>query len=200
MPAAKRRGTRPSMRARKALKLPLSIRGRGNPTIITPDIVDEFERLLPTVAYIETVADLLGISRITWRTWVKWGRQEVMRLEKDSSAIPVPHLSLYVDFYYAFKRGMAAYQARNLHNISERAPDQWQASAWLLERRFPEKYGDQRHEIAEIKKQVAELEKGLVKTTLATTPPTSAVPAVETPIEDGAIPQVKSGERPDGTV
>jgi hypothetical protein len=44
-----------------------------------------------------------------------------------------------------------------LKQITAAGEKQWQAHAWVLERRFPDQFGAERREIKELKKQIAEL-------------------------------------------
>src|SRR5262249_57922855 len=60
----------------------------GRPSLLTPEVLEEVRRLLPTVLYLETVADYLGLSRQTWRGWLRRGRKEHARLAKNPRARP----------------------------------------------------------------------------------------------------------------
>ena len=46
-----------------------------------------------------------------------------------------------VDFEYKLKQYILSYELDQLDNISLHGKADWRASAWLLERKFPEKYG-----------------------------------------------------------
>jgi hypothetical protein len=91
--------------------------------------------------YIETLADSLEIDRQTFYNWYNRGEAEAKRLDKAGEDTPHERAELYLDFFNAVKKGaddgeMAA--AARIHAASQTA---WQAAAWLLERRFPEKWG-----------------------------------------------------------
>ena len=45
----------------------------GRPTDLTPEVIEDFRRVLPTVMSLETVGDYLGVERTTWRKWLKRG-------------------------------------------------------------------------------------------------------------------------------
>jgi transposase len=83
-----------------------------------------------------------GISPRTLRYWLSWGRKG-----------EEPYAALLA----AVRKAESDAVAKHLSNIEAHAVDTWQASAWTLERRWPEKFGSQRGEIRELRKQVQEL-------------------------------------------
>ncbi len=138
---------------------PKTAHGLGRPPILTDEIIEEFAQVLPVVAYLETVGDLLGICTRTWKTWNTNGKAELLRLSQDPTAVLDPTKELYLKFHLMFKRSLAQSSLRNIRNIVSKSDQQWQAAAWLEERRHPELWGDQRREIAEIKRDIAEMKK-----------------------------------------
>jgi hypothetical protein len=130
--------------------------GIGRPTKLTNDIIDEVARLLPKTYYIETVCVALGITGSTLRNWLNWGREEASRL-KHPEQVPDKNKRLYLEFFVAYKRALARGEIEAVAQIREAGNTQWQALAWLLERRFPERWGSQRREISELQKQLAAL-------------------------------------------
>lgn len=129
----------------------------GRPTLLTPEVIREFQRLLPTVLYVETVADYLALDRTTIRKWIRRGAKEAKRVQRPRSN-PKPSEALYLEFFLAYKKGLAEGQIYDLSIIKKASEKQWPAAAWRLERRFPHLYGSDRREIQEIKKQLAQLE------------------------------------------
>jgi hypothetical protein len=125
----------------------------GRPTLLTPAIIEDFRRLLPTVLYLETVGDYLGVSRQTWRVWVKRGRKESDRLAKNPRAKPREKEALYLEFFATYKKAVAEGELYDLGIIKKASADQvsaagevvrqgqWQAAAWRAERRFGRKWG-----------------------------------------------------------
>lgn len=133
----------------------------GRPTKLTPEIVQEVRRLVPTVCYMESVGDYLGVSRQTWRGWLRRGRKEADRLAEAPDAAPRKTEALYLEFFTTFKRAVAEGEITAAAQIALAAGGGvWQAAAWRLERLFPERWGSSRQDIAEIKKLLAELAKG----------------------------------------
>jgi hypothetical protein len=141
---------------------------------LTPQVLEDVRRILPTCLYLETVADFLGLHRTTWRKWLARGAQEAKRLAQSRRAKPRAQEALYLEFFYTYKKALAegvifdlsiikkASQDQEIKNSAGETvgmrPGQWQAAAWRAERRFPTYWGSNRKELAEIKKQIAQLE------------------------------------------
>lgn len=79
------------------------------------------------------VCEMVGLSTKTFYEWLSRG--EGRSATRASNA-------LFVDFAEAVKKARAESQAHHLMNI-RRAADAgtWQASAWYLERRYPDEWG-----------------------------------------------------------
>lgn len=67
-----------------------------------------------------------GIGYSTFKQWMARGRQEKRGMYKDLAA--------------AVKKADAMGEAWHLDNIKKHASKTWQASAWFLERKFPERW------------------------------------------------------------
>jgi transposase len=93
---------------------------------LTPELQEKLINLLRRGNYIETAAACSGIHKDTFYHWMKRGA----RGDK-----------AYVAFAEAVHRAMAESEAMDLAIIQRASTTQWQAAAWRLERRFPEKYG-----------------------------------------------------------
>jgi hypothetical protein len=124
----------------------------GRPTLLTPEVLEDVRRLLPTALYLETVADYLGCDRTTWRKWLRRGSKEAARLER-KRARPKESEAVYLEFFHTVKKALAGGEMHDLGVIRKASQDQandqgevtrqgqWQAAAWRLERRFPAKWG-----------------------------------------------------------
>lgn len=89
------------------------------------------------------------IDYSNFRRWMIRGKAE-----QDDEASP------YRAFRAAVKRAEAEAVARNAELIQHVASDgTWQAAAWWLERRYPHLFGANRHELAELKRRIEELER-----------------------------------------
>jgi hypothetical protein len=128
---------------------------------LTPEMIDGVRRLVPVVFYLKTVADYLGVPARTLRHWRQRGRREADRLAAQLDTEPEQSERLFFDFHQAFTRGLAEGELHELEAIRQASPKHWQAAAWRLERRFPEKWGSHRRELALLRKKVRELQKAL---------------------------------------
>jgi len=88
----------------------------------TPERRERILELLRAGNYMETAAACAGISKDTLYKW----------------------LSADADFADAVKEAQAAAEALHISNIAKAAFDgTWQASAWYLERKYPDRFGRQ---------------------------------------------------------
>ena len=116
----------------------------GRPSLLTPEIIEDVRRLLPTVMYLESVGDYLGIGRVTWRMWLKRGAREAKRLQ-NPRAKPKESEKLYLEFLNTYKKALAEGELYDLGVIKKASAEQWQAAAWRAERRFPKRWGKRDH-------------------------------------------------------
>lgn len=98
----------------------------ARPTKLVPATRDRFLLALRNGNYIETAAAYAGVSRVTIYEWLKRGARE-----------PGTRFSKFVE---EVDRAMADSEVRDLAVIAKASIDQWQAAAWRLERRHPEKW------------------------------------------------------------
>ncbi len=113
----------------------------GRPTELTPAVLEDVRRLLPTTLYLETVADYIGITRMSIHNWLRRGSLECKRLTRNRRAKPKESEAIYLEFFYAYKKALAEGEIYDAGIIKKAASEQWQAAAWRLERRFPKRWG-----------------------------------------------------------
>lgn len=105
-------------------------RGRpkmGRPSKITPELQAELIKWLNAGNYIETAAHLAGVSKQTVYAWLKKGQKQSR--------------GQFRDFLDAVKKAEAGAEARLLLLVEKAAAKNWQAAAWRLERKHPERWG-----------------------------------------------------------
>lgn len=76
----------------------------------------------------EAAAIASGVARSTFFDWLTLGRQE------DSPKI-------YRDFVRELDEALALFEVDAMGRIAKAGSQEWQADAWRLERRYPERYG-----------------------------------------------------------
>ena len=105
-------------------------RRRGRPTKLTDEIADQLVTLLGSGNYDETAALAAGISARTLRGWLQRGRESAHPDDE-------PYRRLRTRTDEARAKGEAAHVAR----VSRAAAEgDWKASAWFLERAYPERW------------------------------------------------------------
>jgi transposase len=102
--------------------------GKGRPIKLTPEIQDRIVQAVKAGNYIETASAYAGIAKSTLYEWLKKGTEE----EKGP----------FYEFSNAIKKALAEAEMRDVAIIDEVAKNgNWTASAWRLERKFPERWG-----------------------------------------------------------
>lgn len=130
----------------------------GRPGELTQAVIAEVERLLPECMYLETVASLIGVTNRAMQKWLKRGAKEQRRLEKPD-AEPIEKEAIYLEFVRVHKKAIADSERKAIKRISRASAKQWQAAAWILERRFAERWGADKGVIAMMMKELAEVKK-----------------------------------------
>lgn len=96
-------------------------------TKLSRKLIQEAENLIKLGNYNVTVCQYLGIGETTWYRWLQEGREAERGLKRE--------------FWEAIKRAESHAEIRNVQVIQQAGQDNWQASAWYLERKFPDKWG-----------------------------------------------------------
>lgn len=96
------------------------------PTKLTPKLQEQVVGYLRAGAYVETAAAAAGIARDTLYVWLRRGARG-----------DAP----YADFAQAVEHAQALAELRDVAIIGKAAETQWQAAAWRLERKLPQRWG-----------------------------------------------------------
>jgi len=105
----------------------------ARPTKLTPELQTQIVAYITAGAYIETAAAAAGVVKNTLYDWLKRGKTG----EEPFAA-----------FSDAVERAMGQADMRDLAVIDKAAQaNQWQAAAWKLERKHPDKWGRTRVEV-----------------------------------------------------
>jgi len=123
------------------------VRERGRPLKLTPELHARFLANLAGALYVETACAATGIHKDTYYEWCRMARAAVERLKKDSTSKPTAKEKKLVALMTEVERVMEQKQSRLISVIEAAAARGfWQSAAWLLERRWPERYGTRRTE------------------------------------------------------
>jgi transposase len=100
----------------------------GRPTALTPQTQERILSLLRLGNYIDVACKAAGIHKDTFYEWMKRGRS--------GKAADERHAAFAVEVDSA----LAQAEARDVQTILMASQATWQAAAWRLERRFPERW------------------------------------------------------------
>lgn len=113
----------------------------GRPCKLTPELQGEICQYIAGGNTFERACILVGIHRVTFMRWRNKGQ--------------IAKSGKFCDFCNAVKRAEEQFKAHNIDLIQQAANKQWQAAAWLLERKYPEEFG--RREKIEVSNKLDEL-------------------------------------------
>jgi hypothetical protein len=83
-----------------------------------------------------------GISYSAYRNWIIRGEEEIARVEANPKATVRKDEEIYVKLVNDIKEAEARGMRNNLAMITKASKEgAWQASAWILERRYPHEFG-----------------------------------------------------------
>lgn len=102
-------------------------RGGGRPTKLTPELQELLCRIISEGNYLETACAIAGIRRQTVRNWMRTGARQKRGAKRE--------------FLDAIKKAFATAEAKNVRIIATAASEQWTAAAWMLERKYPKRWG-----------------------------------------------------------
>jgi hypothetical protein len=123
---------------------------------LTEEVIAEVERLALRALYIETIAECIGFHRVTLHRWIKIGGIEQRRRERGLE--PNPKYDLHCKLCYTIKRSLAKTESDLLWHIQNAGAVQWQALAWILERRNPQRWGQNRDQLKALAASVKDME------------------------------------------
>lgn len=108
-------------------KVPKFKKGRGRPTKLSDEVEKDIIQAIEMGNYMETAAAYAGISKEVFYKWLRKGREQTKgRLH---------------DFVHSIEKALAASEVHDVLNVSAAASVSWQAAAWRLERKFPDRWG-----------------------------------------------------------
>lgn len=118
----------------------------GRKLKINDDMIDKVYMYTKEGHYANTVAELIGISENCYYRYLNKGQEIADRIEKEEEEelqeeTPItPDELLYYQFYQSIKRANAEAEQEALSRIQKAGKRNWQANAWFLERRFPNRW------------------------------------------------------------
>lgn len=92
-------------------------------------LIEEAAKLIKSGNYASVVCKYFGIDESTWYRWLEKGE----RIKNENN--------IYRKFFNAIKKAEATAEGRNVAIIQDAAQTTWQAAAWYLERKYPDRWG-----------------------------------------------------------
>lgn len=97
----------------------------ARPSKLTPELAEKIASYISTGNYASVVCGLVGITETTYYSWLEKGRKAKS--------------GKYLEFLESIKKAEAAREAKWIKDID--GDPSWQSKAWLLERRYSERWG-----------------------------------------------------------
>ena len=94
---------------------------------LTQEIIDDIVIALRAGNYLETAAAYVGVSKQTLFNWLRRGARGQERI--------------CVEFLDSVKKAQAESEIRDIATIITASKTSWQAAAWRLERKHPDRWG-----------------------------------------------------------
>jgi len=103
---------------------------------LTKLLIEQLATYIENGNFAQDACKLADVSEAGYYKWLATGRAILEgEIEKTRAN------ALTVELVEAIKHADAKFKAYHLSNINRASRTTWQASAWMLERRFPEEYG-----------------------------------------------------------
>lgn len=144
---------------------------RGRRTLLTPELQQAICANIAAGLSQRDAAELAGVPSSTFYGWLQRGETERKRLEKSKRAKPKASEKPFMEFSEAVKKALLDYKKARITGIQQAAAEHWQANAWILERRFPNEFGQKilvrQQVVAELEDVLDRLERNLDPATFA---------------------------------
>ena len=106
-------------------------------TKLTKDLQALLVARLAVGNYIDAACMSVGISPASFYVWMDKGREAEKKTERKRTAQD----RLHMEFMEAVENAQGVSEVNALAMVRKAMPDAWQAAAWILERKFPERWG-----------------------------------------------------------
>lgn len=107
----------------------------GRPTRFTPEVRERLLQAVRAGVYMASAAAYAGVHIDTLDDWLRHGRTD-----RDAGCE-----SDFAAFSEGMERAAVLVEIGALANITAAAANDWRAAAWLVERRYPERYAKRDH-------------------------------------------------------
>lgn len=113
----------------------------GRPTRLTSEIQKTICDNITAGLKPEDAAQYADVPRSTFYNWLRRGEAEGVRLASSIRAKPRVCEQPFLDFWNAIKKARLGFKRTHIMRVQVAGLEHWQASAWTLERCFPNEFG-----------------------------------------------------------
>lgn len=114
--------------------------GSGRRTKCTPALIKEISQVLLAGNYICVACDYAGITEATYFGWINRATAELDRVEREGGEVSEKE-KIFVDFFKSVTRARTSAEIHSVHTLRKAGEEDWRASAFYLERSFPDRWG-----------------------------------------------------------
>ena len=110
----------------------------ANKPKLTTELIAEFCKWISDGLSVKDTCDIVGVSQTTfyrWQTEAETGFKD----GKEERGVAV-NIKLKKQLCEDIKKAYSKYKAVHIARINEASKNEWQASAWMLERKFPDEF------------------------------------------------------------
>jgi len=166
----------------------------GRPSSLSPEVHQAVITAVQAGNYLDTAAAFAGVSRDSLHEWARRGARERRRIDRGEP--PRLEETPYLEFSDALKRALAQAEVADVAQIAKASTEHWQAAAWMLERKFPQRWG--RHATVRVEAELGAgevvLDRKQVERVIRDPAGRAALDAIAALLEgdaggDGAIPE-----------
>jgi transposase len=117
----------------------------GRPLKLSQPLIDKVANFLRIGVYVETAAIASGMSKQTFYTYLRQANDLQERIEKAKTlgerVSLIKHEKLLLLFLDAIEKATAEAETSDVVTIKQASKTNWQAAAWRLERKNPDRWG-----------------------------------------------------------
>lgn len=112
----------------------------GRKSKLTPEIKDEFVRLISSGVYMRQACEFIGVAEQTVYNWMARGSNELLRLENNPKSKVSKKEEPFVEFFQAVKKADTQAEIRAVTYWQAAIKDDWRAAREFLARRYPDRW------------------------------------------------------------
>lgn len=110
----------------------------ANKPKLTKELIKELCKYISNGLGIKDCCDIVGISQSAFYMWQTEADTGFKKGKEECG--PARNLKLKLELVEEIKKAYSKYKLVHITRINEASKNEWQASAWMLERKFPDEF------------------------------------------------------------